>query len=152
MGGHCRYQISTGSLIWRRPILLDRSGSNFGWIIRPLALTSHNRAVLVQILQQLSTTDMDQKVGICCAPFHGGKVAPHFQPISTVYVSFWTDHSSTEMRVDENQLVRVETNNFMRAVRLCLIPIMGFSITLASNHYAVSLQDSTKHLPSSGTI
>jgi len=36
--------------------------------------------------------------------------------MSNVYVGFWTDHSRIETRVDENQLVRVETTNFLRVV------------------------------------
>jgi len=80
----------------------------------------------------------------------GAQQLPAFQPMSIVYVyvGFWTNHSHTEMRVDENQLVRVEDNNFMTVDRLCLIPITGFFINLASNHCVISLQDSTEHFPS----
>ena len=63
----------------------------------------------------------------------------------------WTDNSRTETRDDDNQLVRVETNNSMRVVHLCLIPITGFSINLASNHCVISLQDYTEHFQSTGT-
>ena len=42
-------------------------------------------------------------------------------------------------------------NDFMRVVRLCLIPITGFSVNLASNHCVIALQDSTGHFPSTGT-
>ena len=34
---------------------------------------------------------------------------------------------------------------------VCLIPITGFSVNLASNHCVVSLQDSTEHFPSTRT-
>ena len=68
-----------------------------------------------------------------------------------VYVGFETDHSRIEMQVDENQLVQVETNNFMRVVHLYLIPITGFSLSLASSHCVISLQDSTEHFLSAGT-
>ena len=76
----------------------------------------------------IATIDMGQKVGGCCALSMGAQQLPTFQPMSIVYVyvGFWTDHSHTETRVDENQLVRVEDNNFMTVVRLCLIPITGF--------------------------
>ena len=56
-----------------------------------------------------------------------------------------------ETRVDENQLLRVETNNFMRVVRLCCIPITRFSVNLASNHCVITLQESTEHFLSTGT-
>jgi len=39
----------------------------------------------------------------------------------------------------------------MWVVRLCLIPITGFSVHMASNHCVTSLQDFTEHLPSTGT-
>jgi len=68
-----------------------------------------------------------------------------------VYVGFETDHSRIEMQVDENQLVQVETNNFMLVVHLYLIPITGFSLNLASSHCVISLQDSTEHFLSAGT-
>jgi len=42
------------------------------------------------------------------------------------------------MRVDENQLVCVETNNFMWVLHLCLIPIMGFSVNLDSNQIQIT--------------
>ena len=64
-----------------------------------------------------------------------------------VYVGFETDHSRIEMQVDENQLVQVETNNFMLVVHLYLIPITGFSLNLASSHCVIS----TEHFPSIGT-
>jgi len=67
--------------------------------------------------------------------------------VAYVWVSFWTDHSRTETPVDENQLVRVESNNFMRVVRVCLSPITGFSVNLASSHCVIS----TEHFPSIGT-
>jgi len=92
---------------------------------------------------------MGRKVGGCC--FRGGTAAPHFSAHAYCPCWFWTDHSRTETRVDEHQLVRVETNNFMRVVHLCLIPITGFSVNLASNHCVISLQDSTEHFPSTGT-
>jgi len=96
---------------------------------------------------------MGQKVGAAVPLSVGVQQIPTLRPMSIVYVyvGFWTDHSRTETRVDENQLSRVETNNFMRVFRLCLIPITGFSVNLASNHCVISLQDSTEHFPSTGT-
>jgi len=82
----------------------------------------------------------------------GAHQLPTFRPMSIVYVyvGFWTDHSRIETRVDENQLVRVETNN--QVVRLCpIIPITGFSVSLASDHCVIALQRSTEHFTSTGS-
>jgi len=55
------------------------------------------------------------------------------------------------MWFDENQLVQLETNNLMRVVHLCLTTVTEFSVSLASSHCVISLQDSTEHFPSTGT-
>jgi len=98
---------------------------------------------------RLATIDMGQKWVAAVRLSVGAQQLPTFRPVSVVcvYVGFWTDHCRTETRVDENQLVVVEANNFMRVVRLCLIPMTGFSVNLASNHCVISLQDSTEHFP-----
>jgi len=53
-----------------------------------------------------------------------------------VYVGFWTDHSRIETRVDENGLVRVETNNFMGVVRLCLLSLPSAGRELSTSQSA----------------
>ena len=72
---------------------------------------------------RLATIDMDRKVGGCCAHFCGGTAAAHF----SAYIGFGPTLPALRhgLMIDENQPVRVETNNFMRVVRLCLIPITG---------------------------
>jgi len=89
---------------------------------------------------------------LCLFPW--GTASPHVSVqvcCLCLYIGFWTDHSRIATRVDENQLVRVKTNNFMWVVRLCLVPITGFSVNLASNYCVTSPQVSTEHLPPTGT-
>jgi len=79
---------------------------------------------------------------------------PTFQLICLFYMSvsvFWTDHSRIETRIEENQLVRVEANNFMRIVRLSCphngtLRLFDFQLV----RYII-IQDSTEHFPSTGT-
>jgi len=64
-----------------------------------------------------------------------------------VYIGFWTDHSCIETWVDENQLVRVESSNFVRVVRLRLIHITGFSVLRRSSVFQLF---SNRHGPKLG--
>jgi len=84
---------------------------------------------------RLATIDMGRKVEAAVPLSVGAQQLPTFRPMSTVhvYIGFWTDHSCTETWVDENQLVRVESNNFVRVVRLRLIHITGFSVPRGSS-------------------
>jgi len=74
---------------------------------------------------RLATIDIGRKVrgGVAVSLSISTEQLPTFRSMSIVYVyvSFGTDHFRIETQVDENQLVRVETNNFMRVVRLCLV-------------------------------
>jgi len=86
-------------------------------------------------------------------PIPWGTAAPHFSAdVNCLRLCRFLDRPlRIETRVDENQLLRVETNNFVLVVRLCCIPITRFSVNLASNHCVITLQESTEHFLSTGT-
>jgi len=83
----------------------------------------YRTSAVAEMGDRLATIDMDRKVGGCCAHFCGGTAAAHF----SAYIGFGPTLPALRhgLMIDENQPVRVETNNFMRVVRLCLIPITG---------------------------
>jgi len=82
-------------------------------------------------------------------PFRGGTAAPHFLAhVCCLCLCRFLDRPFPHS--DKNPLVWFKPTTLC-GLSVCFIPVMGFSINLASNHCFILLQDSTKHLPSTGT-
>jgi len=92
-------------------------------------------SAVADVGDRFATIDMGRKVEAAVPLSVGAQQLPTFRPMSTVhvYIGFSTEHSCTETWVDENQLVRVESNNFVRVVHLRLIHITGFFVPRGSS-------------------
>jgi len=135
----------------------DRHTDGRAWptFISPRRLCLHAKcnnksSAVAEMGDRLATIDIGRKVGGCCAPFRGGGTeAPHFSAhVYYLCLCWFLDRQFPHWDAGwwkPNQLVRVETNNF---IRLCIIPITEFSVNLlpitALYHYKILL--SISHL------